>query len=313
MRVTFFTALIVILSTPIWAQTLDQKTLSLAGAKRAVDAAAAGAKSRGAGGVFAVVDSGGHLLCLERLDGTFPAGANIAVGKARTAALFKKSTRVFEEIIAGGRTAMVTIDGFTPLKGGVPIVIDGQVVGAIGVSGAMSADQDEELALIGVTAAGGSTSDETKAKSAKLSDGPMGARIVPAAANVAAPFGVRYLANSQVRESLTRGEALVEHKNYGVYAARREGPGQAELHELATDIFYVLDGHATLVTGGTIVGKTTAGEGEIRGVAIADGVAQALAPGDVVVVPRGTAHWFRDVHAPLLYFAVKVASEGERM
>src|SRR5207248_1935200 len=84
--------------------------------------------------------------------GTFAMGATISIGKARTAVLFKKPTRVFEELINKGRTAMTALDGFTPLIGGIPIVIDGQVVGGVGVSGAASANQDEELALAGANA-----------------------------------------------------------------------------------------------------------------------------------------------------------------
>src|SRR5216683_1423898 len=106
-------------------------------------------KNDAPGGVIAVVDEGGNLMALERLDGTFAMGATISIGKARTAVLFKKPTRFFEELINKGRTAMTAVDGFTPLIGGIPIVIDGQVVGGIGVSGAASANQDEELALAG--------------------------------------------------------------------------------------------------------------------------------------------------------------------
>jgi glc operon protein GlcG len=87
------------------------------------------------------------------LDGTFAAGAKISVGKARTAALFKPPTRAFEDIIKNGRTAMVALEDFTPLQGGVPVVIGGQVVGAVGVSGAASAQRDEEVALAWTTAA----------------------------------------------------------------------------------------------------------------------------------------------------------------
>lgn len=133
------------------AQVTSKKTLTLEGARQAIAAGVAEAKKVGATGAFAVVDDGGNLMAVERLDGTFPAGANISIGKARTAALFKKPTRVFEEIIAKGRTAMLAVD-FTPLQGGVPIVVEGQVVGAIGVSGAASAQQDEDLALIGAAA-----------------------------------------------------------------------------------------------------------------------------------------------------------------
>ncbi len=88
-------------------------------------------------------------MALERLDGSFAMGATISIGKARTAVLFKKPTRFFEELINKGRTAMTAVDGFTPLIGGIPIIVGGEVVGGIGVSGAASANQDEELALAG--------------------------------------------------------------------------------------------------------------------------------------------------------------------
>src|SRR5215469_6424712 len=109
------------------SEIADKKTLTLDGARRVISAAVTQAHKNHAGGVIAVVDDGGNLMALERVDGTFAAGANIAIGKARTAALFQKSTRAFEEIIAKGRTAMVALNDFTPLQGGVPIVIDGQI------------------------------------------------------------------------------------------------------------------------------------------------------------------------------------------
>jgi glc operon protein GlcG len=124
--------------------------LTLEGAKQVIAAAVADAKSKGApGAAIAVVDEGGSLIALERLDNTFAAGANISIGKARTAALFKRPTKAFEDIINQGRTTMVALPDFTPLQGGVPIVIDGEIVGAVGVSGAASAQQDEELAIAG--------------------------------------------------------------------------------------------------------------------------------------------------------------------
>jgi glc operon protein GlcG len=127
--------------------------LTLDGAKKVIAAAVAEAKSRNApGGAIAVVDDGGNLIALERLDNTFAAGANISIGKARTAALFKRPTKAFEDIINKGRTAMTTLPDFTPLQGGVPILIDGQIVGAVGVSGAASAQQDEDLAIAGAKA-----------------------------------------------------------------------------------------------------------------------------------------------------------------
>jgi glc operon protein GlcG len=83
---------------------------------------------------------------------TFAAGAKISIGKARTAVLFKRPTRFFEDVINKGRTAMATLNDFTPLQGGIPIVVDGQIIDAIGVSGAASAPQDEELAIAGANA-----------------------------------------------------------------------------------------------------------------------------------------------------------------
>src|ERR1043166_6070262 len=141
------------LLVPAHGQVVEKKSLNLEGAKKAITAAVNYAsKNNAQGGVIAVVDEGGNLMALERLDGTFAMGATISIGKARTAVLFKKPTRFFEELINKGRTAMTAVDGFTPLIGGIPIVIDGQVVAGIGVSGAASANQDEELELAGANA-----------------------------------------------------------------------------------------------------------------------------------------------------------------
>ena len=141
------------LSSNSFGQTVGKKILTLAGAKQVIAAAVAEAKVKNApGGAIAVVDDGGNLVALERLDNTFAAGANISIGKARTAALFKKPTRFFEETINKGRTAMATLSDFTPLQGGIPIILDGEIIGAIGVSGAATAQQDEELAIAGANA-----------------------------------------------------------------------------------------------------------------------------------------------------------------
>lgn len=135
------------------AQTVEKKGLTLEGAKKVIAAAVAEAKSKNApGGAIAVVDEGGNLVAVERLDNTFAAGANISIGKARTAVLFKRPTKFFEDVINKGRTAMAALNDFTPLQGGIPIVIDGQVIGGVGVSGAASAQQDEELATAGANA-----------------------------------------------------------------------------------------------------------------------------------------------------------------
>src|SRR2546429_5493017 len=143
-------AIVSVVANLVTAQTVEKKTLTLKGAESVIAAAVAEAKQLNApGGVIAVVDDGGNLMALERLDGTFAAGANISIGKARTAVLFKRPTNIFEDIIKNGRTSMVALNDFTPLQGGIPVIVDGQIAGAVGVSGAASAQQDEELAIAG--------------------------------------------------------------------------------------------------------------------------------------------------------------------
>lgn len=126
--------------------------LTLEGAEQAIHAAHAEAVKRSAGGAIAVVDAGGHLIALHRLDNTFPAASTVAIEKARTAAMFRKPTAAFEDAIKDGRHALLGVQAMTPLRGGVPIMHDGFVVGAIGVSGAHSAMEDEELANVGAAA-----------------------------------------------------------------------------------------------------------------------------------------------------------------
>ena len=134
------------------ATTALRPTLTLAGAKSVAAAATSEALAHGEGGAIAIVDDGGNLLYLERIDGTFAAGAMISIGKARTAALFKKPTAALEDVIKNGRTAMVALPDFTPLQGGVPLEIGGHVVGAVGVSGAASQQRDEAVAKAGASA-----------------------------------------------------------------------------------------------------------------------------------------------------------------
>jgi glc operon protein GlcG len=100
---------------------------------------------------IAVVDDGGHLLALERLDGCAPIGAYIAMEKARTSALGRRESKGYEEMINGGRNAFLSAPLLTSLEGGVPIIVDGQVVGAVGVSG-VKADQDAQIAKAGTQA-----------------------------------------------------------------------------------------------------------------------------------------------------------------
>lgn len=192
------------------AQFVEKKTLSLDGAEKVIAAAKAEAKRVGApGGVIAVVDDGGNLVALARLDGTFAAGANISIGKARTAALFKKPTRAFEEIIKNGRTAMVALNDFTPLQGGVPIIADGQIVGAVGVSGAASAQQ--ELAIAAANAF-------SQAQAA----------LAP----------VRFYPAAEVETAFQKGAVLFDGAggNYIIHASRREKSGSDEVHQQDADL-----------------------------------------------------------------------------
>jgi glc operon protein GlcG len=130
-------------------ETASRHTLTLEGARRIADAAVAYCKANGAHPSIAIVDDGGHLLHFARMDDSFVAGANVSIGKARTSAIFKKPTKDFEDIINKGRFTMTALPDFTPLQGGVPIIYEGHVVGAIGVSGAKSAQQDEDVAKAG--------------------------------------------------------------------------------------------------------------------------------------------------------------------
>lgn len=118
--------------------------------------------------------------------------------------------------------------------------------------------------------------------------------------------GVRYLARDEVAAAFAKGTPMIEVRDYKIHASRREGPGQVEVHTRDTDIAYVLQGSATLVTGGAPVGLKETGVEELRGSAIGGGETRELRPGDVVVIPNGTPHWFREVKAPFLYYVVKV-------
>jgi glc operon protein GlcG len=270
------------------AQVAERKVLTLDGARRVIAAATAQARRNHAGGVIAVVDEGGNLMALERLDGTFAAGANISIGKARTAVLFKRPTHAFEDIIKNGRTAMVALNDFTPLQGGIPIVVDSQVVGGVGVSGAASAQQDEELAIAGANAI-------TDPGAVYSSGTP--------------PEPTLYFDKSQVAASFAKGGVLVgatEGRNYMVHTSRRDKDGMAEVHALDTDIIYVTEGSVDFVTGGTVTQAKAIAPDEVRGAGIQGGQTRRLSKGDVIVVPNGTPHQFVGVRGAFTYYTVKV-------
>ena len=127
------------------------------------------------------------------------------------------------------------------------------------------------------------------------------------AASSALAADVTYFPADKVSAAFAQGAVLFDAgTNYMVHASRRDAAGQAEVHVKDTDIIYVLDGTTTFVTGGTVIdGKTTAPD-EIRGSAVKDGETRRLGKGDVIIVPNGTPHWFKDVPGPVLYYVVKV-------
>jgi glc operon protein GlcG len=134
------------------AQLPTKRVLTLNAAKKIAAAAEAEANRRGSTVVIAVVDDGGYLLVLHRLDDAQVASVEVGIGKARTAAIFRRPSRVFEDQVRDGRIAALALPGATPLQGGIPIVFEGKVVGAIGVSG-NTPQEDEEIAKAGAAAA----------------------------------------------------------------------------------------------------------------------------------------------------------------
>jgi uncharacterized protein GlcG (DUF336 family) len=127
--------------------------IGLENAKKAAAAAVAEASKNHWTMAVAVTDTGGDLVYFEKMDGTQTGSVQVAIGKARTAALFKRPSKVFQEIVAGGGNGLriLGLEGAVPIEGGVPLVVDGQIVGAIGLSGATS-DQDGQCARAGAEA-----------------------------------------------------------------------------------------------------------------------------------------------------------------
>lgn len=138
-------------ATPLAAQTSTARVLTAEGAQRALAAAAAEATRQRWAVSIAVVDAAGELLAFTRLDGAAVSTVENARGKARTAARWRRPTRMLDSAIGGGRVQILGFDGITPIEGGVPIVVEGAVVGAVGVSGVTSA-QDAVVAQAGAAA-----------------------------------------------------------------------------------------------------------------------------------------------------------------
>jgi glc operon protein GlcG len=145
-------AAIVLLGQSAQAQLFEKKALSLAAARKMVAAAEAEAERNHWRGVVAVVDDGGWVILVERMDhAAMTASVELAPGKARSAALFERPTQALEEAINHGRYAAVTARGFIEMQGGLPIVVDGEVIGGIGASFA-TPEEDEQVAKAGLAA-----------------------------------------------------------------------------------------------------------------------------------------------------------------
>lgn len=260
--------------------TREVVTLTYHGARIAAEAAAAAATERRVSPVAAVVDAGGELVYLWRPDGAQVASVGVATDKARTAAIYRRPSKDFEEQAANGRPSALHLARAVPLQGGVPIVVDGQVVGAIGVSGASSADEDQELAALGAVA--------------------------PTIAGNG--DGASFFSKDTVRRTFETGGLLLDSDRFKLDAGRRVQPGEVEFHEDVVDVMHVVQGTATVVTGGEMVEPREVGAGELRARAIEGGQPHALTEGDVLAIPNGVPHQFVEVSDPFLYFVVKVAA-----
>ena len=134
------------------AQLMDKKGLTLEAAKKVAAAAEEEAVKNKWTVVIAIVDEGGNLVYLQRLDETQIGSIEVAIQKAKTAVSFKRPTKAFEDaVITGGRTVVLSLPGAVPIEGGLPLVVDGKVLGAVGVSG-VTAQQDGQIAKAGVDA-----------------------------------------------------------------------------------------------------------------------------------------------------------------
>src|ERR1700740_550012 len=147
-------AAMVLVGESAQAQLLEKKALSLETTRKMVAAAEAEAQRNNWRGVVAVVDDGGWIILLERMDhAALTASVELAPGEARAAALFKKPTEALEDAINHGRYAAITARGFIEMQGGLPVVVDGEVIGAIGAS-FDTPEHDAEIARAGLAALG---------------------------------------------------------------------------------------------------------------------------------------------------------------
>lgn len=152
MRIILTIAVLMAMAGSAQAQLIEKTALTLEGAKKIAAVAETKARAEGARVVIAVVDEGGSLLLLERLDDTQVASVNVGIDKARTAAIYRRPSKVFEDQVKNGRVSALALNGAVALQGGVPIVVEGKVIGAIGISGE-TPGQDEDIAIAGAAVA----------------------------------------------------------------------------------------------------------------------------------------------------------------
>ena len=261
--------------------TASVPALTQEGAKLAAEAVGVAAAKRGVSPVVSAVDAGGALIYLHRPDGAQVASVDVTTDKARTAAIYRRPSKDFEDQASGGRPSALHLARAVPLQGGMPILHDGHVVGAIGVSGASSADEDQELATIGAEAFAATGSNGKR-------------------------NGAAFFPSAQVQEKFQTGGLLLDTRGYKIDAGRREAPGEVEYHESVVDVMRVVDGTATVITGGEIEEAREVAPGELRGKAVVGGTTHELSAGDVLAIPNGVPHQFVEVSDPFLYFVVKV-------
>ena len=282
--IKIFIGAVVLLSATggLQAQLLEKKVVTLEAAERVAVAAETEAKNRNATVVIVVVDDGGYPIVLKRLNDTQVASVDVGIVKAQTAAIFRRPSKDFEDQIKNGRVASLVLPGATLLQGGLPLIANGKVVGAIGVSG-NTPQEDEEIAKAGAAA----FSTMMTAQSLAV---------------------VTHLPAKQVSQAFEKGMPLIRGMNYKIDASHRDEPGVVEVHTRDTDLIHVLEGTATLVTGGTVIDAKTIEPEEIRSRKSEGGETRLITKGDVIVIPSGTPHWFNEVNGPIDYYVVKVRS-----
>jgi uncharacterized protein GlcG (DUF336 family) len=264
--------------------TTEVPALTYDGARMAAEAVGAAAAQRGVAPVVSAVDAGGELVFLVRPDAAQVASVQVTTDKARTAAIYRRPSKDFEDQASGGRPSALHLARAVPLQGGMPIEYADEVIGAVGVSGARSADEDQELAVIGVEAIAAALNRASNGTS-----------------NGAAHFD-----REAVARKFQTGGLLLDRGAYKLDAGRRVEPGEVEVHAHAVDVMHVVQGTATVVTGGTMRDAREVAPGELRAQALDGGTALELSEGDVLAIPSGVPHQFTAVSEPFLYFVVKV-------